>query len=181
MFARPLFPSSLRLLFTLLLGGVLLSSCDREAINAREQSGVWDIQRVTATSYDTLGTVLSTVAATDAGQVAFINITGQSGSDNDEARFYLDKVVPSRLLSSLMGNNGSSVTGTIVTEWLVDQHERRRITLRPFTDNPFLALTTFIFTITDETSDTQRWQFIIGDPNGDHVMFREEWEVKRVQ
>ncbi len=182
MLTRALFYSPLRLLFVMLLGGVLLSSCDREAVNAREQSGVWDIKRVTGTSYDTLGTVLSTETVTDAGQVAFINITGQSGSTDDEARFYVDKPVPSQILAALSGNNGSaSTSGTITAEWLVDHHERRRISLVPISDNPFVGLTAYIFTITDETNSTQRWEAVKGDGNGDLVLYREEWEMKRVQ
>ncbi len=167
-----------------LLSLVLLSSCDREAVNAREQSGVWTIRRVTSTFYDAAGTVLTQNIAVDAGEVAFINITGQAGSTGDEARFYFDKDIESRLIAGLMGNNGGAVSAgtTLVTEWLVDQHERRRIILRPGDSaGPFRALLAFVFTLAAETSTTQRWSSVRIEGNSDVIRYREEWEMVRQQ
>ena len=167
-------------LFLLLLAGPaagLLSGCSAENVNARQQSGVWTITRVTYTTYDSVGTVLTTATTADAGEIAFVNT---SHTTNKEARFYIDREIISPQLAALLDQGSPTVSGLVVAEWVVDADARRRVSLRAITANPALAQRAFVYTITDDTDDTQRWEVARGDAK-DRVRFREVWEVARVQ
>ena len=157
--------------FTLLLVGLSaglggLTGCGREEINAQYQSGVWKIRRVAATDFDpATGSVTTRTEVTDAGEVAFVFLE----SLDSEARFYLDKPVPSRVVE---GGGG-----THVYSFTPEEHERRRILLtRPGATIEGAS----IFTITEDQGNTQRWEQVRTD-NDDRPTYRENWEVERVK
>ena len=161
-----------------LLLGLLLSACDRQDANMYHQSGVWDITRITTTTYDSVGTVTKVETATDVGQVAFIATDGRPGDDNGpgsvypEVRFYLDKAAP-------IGLGLTYLLQYQPLEWYVDQHERHRVS---FGANSFSVsgTPTIVYTLRRDTPDEQEWENLVAYPNN-VIRRREVWQLRRVE
>ena len=170
-------PLSTNVLLGLLLG-LLLSACDRKDANMYYQSGVWDVARITTTTYDSVGTVTNVETATDVGQVAFIATDGRPSDDSSpgsvypEVRFYLDKPAP-------IGLGMNFLLQYQPLEWYVDQHERHRLS---FGANAFAVngTPTIVYTLRHDTPDEQEWENLIPYPNN-VIRRREIWQVRRTE